>query len=60
MRVIMALQQFAAVVPALVQIVAASGGGGQESGPGDNGVSSESLQQDDWGPESFQGTWTVP
>ena len=44
-------------MPVLVQLVAASGG--KESGPGDNG-SRESFLEGDWGPESFQGTWTLP
>jgi hypothetical protein len=56
-KAIQALQQFASVVPVLVQIVASSGG--KESGPGENG-SRESLLEADWGPESFQGNWTVP
>jgi hypothetical protein len=55
---ITALQQFAAAVPILVQLVASSGG--KESTFGDDGLSSESLQEGDWGPESFQGTWTLP
>ncbi len=59
-RVILALQQFAAVVPSLVQLVAASGGGGREFGASDDGGTRESYQEGDWGPESFQGTWTVP
>ena len=59
-KVIQALQQFAAIVPTLVQLVAASGGGGKEVGAAENGGSRESLQEGDWGPESFQGTWTVP
>jgi len=56
-KAIQALQQFAAVAPALAQIVAASGG--KESPPGENGAR-ESFLEADWGPESFQGTWTVP
>jgi hypothetical protein len=58
-KAILALQQFAAAVPVLVQLVAASGGA-KEFGAGDNGGSFESLQEGDWGPESFQGTWTLP
>jgi hypothetical protein len=59
-RVIQALQQFTAIVPALVQLVAASGQGGKEFGLGDVGKSRESLDGSDWGPESFEGTWTLP
>jgi len=58
-KVIMALQQFAAIVPTLVQLVAATGGG-KESAPGEDGGSRESLQEGAWGPESFQGTWSLP
>jgi hypothetical protein len=54
------LQQFAAIVPTLVQLVAATGKGGKESGPGENGGSRESFLEAEWGPESFQGTWSVP
>jgi hypothetical protein len=55
---ILALQQFAAAVPILVQLVASSGG--KESTAGGNGASHESFLEADWGPESFQGTWTLP
>ena len=55
--IIQALQQFAAIVPALVQVVSASRPGGKESAIGDVG---ESADTSEWGPESFQGTWTVP
>jgi hypothetical protein len=57
-KAIQALQQFASVVPVLVQIVAASGGK-ESSASGENG-SRESFLEADWGPESFQGNWTVP
>jgi hypothetical protein len=57
-KAIQALQQFAAVVPALVQILAASGKGGKETA--DVGDSRESAEEWDWSPESLQGTWTTP
>ena len=56
-KVVQALQQFAAVVPALVQLVAASGAARKEASMGD---AVESFDSADWGPESFQGTWTLP
>jgi hypothetical protein len=59
-RAVQALQQFATAVPILVQLVAASG---RESGPGEDGGTRESLEgfeEAEWGPESFQGTWSVP
>jgi hypothetical protein len=56
--VIQALQQFAAVVPTLVQLLAGSGGG-KELSSADNG-DRESYQEADWGPESFRGSWTLP
>ena len=60
-KAIQALQQFATVVPALVQLLAASGTAGKkESLTGDVGDSRESADALDWGPESFQGTWTTP
>jgi hypothetical protein len=59
-KAIQALQQFAAVVPALVQLLAASGKGGKESSTDDVGEHLESADGSDWGPESFQGTWTQP
>lgn len=59
-RAVQALQQFAAAVPILVQLVAAGGGSGKESAPGENGQGRESLEGSEWGPESFQGTWTTP
>jgi phage tail tape-measure protein len=59
-RVIQALQQFAAIVPSLVQLVAASGQGGKESGLGDAGENLESVDASDWGPDSFEGMWTLP
>ena len=68
-KAVLVLQQFAAVMPALVQLVAASGGsggggsgtgGGKEFAPGDNGAGRESLLESDWGPEVFQGTWSIP
>jgi hypothetical protein len=59
-KAIQALQQFAAVMPALVQLLAASGKGGKESSTDDVGESRESADASDWGPESFQGTWTLP
>jgi phage tail tape-measure protein len=58
-RIVQALQQFAAVVPALVQLVAASGVARKET-TGDAAESFESANGADWGPESFQGTWTTP
>ena len=42
-KAILALQQFAAAVPVLVQLVAASGG--KESGPGDNGSRKSFLER---------------
>jgi hypothetical protein len=57
-RIIQALQQFAAIVPALIQLVSASGQGRKESSV--VGDSRESAAGSDWGPESFEGTWTVP
>ena len=57
-KAIQALQQFAAVVPALVQILAASGKGGKETA--DVGDSRESAEEWDWSPETLQGTWTTP
>ena len=59
-KVVQALQQFAAIVPTLVQFVAASGQSGKEFGLGDVGETLEGLDGSDWGPESFQGTWTQP
>lgn len=55
-----ALQQLAAIVPVLVQFMAASGKGGKEFGLGSVDESSESLEASDWGPEAFEGRWTVP
>lgn len=57
-NVIQALQQFASVIPALVQLVAASGKGGKEADLS-NGTG-ESIGDVEWGPESFEGSWTVP
>jgi hypothetical protein len=57
-QVIQALQQFAAIVPTLVQLVAARAPGGKEFGK--IGEGSESMGDSDWGPESFEGTWTLP
>jgi phage tail tape-measure protein len=59
-KIVQALQQFAAVVPALVQLLAASGAARKEASIGDAGESFESADGSDWGPESFQGTWTLP
>jgi phage tail tape-measure protein len=56
-NVIQALQQFAAVIPALVQLVASSKSG-KESDVTDG--ASELTGDSDWGPESFEGAWTVP
>jgi hypothetical protein len=58
-QAVQALQQFAAVVPVLVQLIAA-GGGGKEVGTGDGAELTESFEADEWGPESFEGTWTQP
>lgn len=59
-KVIQALQQFAAVVPTLVQLVVASGKGGKEFGLAEDGSSRESLDGSEWGPDSFEGTWSLP
>jgi hypothetical protein len=59
-KIVQALQQFATVVPALVQLVAAGGQGKKESLIDNIGESFESTTDSDWGPESFQGTWTQP
>jgi hypothetical protein len=59
-RIIQALQQFAAIVPALVQLVSASGQGRKESSISNGGDSREAVDASDWGPESFEGTWTLP
>jgi hypothetical protein len=59
-QAVQALQQFAAVVPVLVQLIATSGGGAKEVGEADATGVTESLGADDWGPESFSGTWTQP
>jgi len=59
-KIIQALQQFAAILPALVQVLSASKQGGKES-IGDLSDTHESVDRSDWGPEVFQqGTWTVP
>jgi hypothetical protein len=57
-QIIVALQQFAAVIPALVQVVAATGGGRETVGT-EASWGSESLDAEAWGPEAFQGTWSV-
>ncbi len=60
-RAIQALQQFVAVAPLLVQLIAASAPVGKpykKSELGEIGEGSESM--DDWAPESFVGTWTLP
>jgi len=60
-RIIDALQQFAAIVPALVQVVAATGKGGKESSTAEVSNGQESVDSSDWGPEVFQqGTWSIP
>jgi phage tail tape-measure protein len=59
-NIVQALQQFAAVMPALVQLLAAGSQARKESFPGDAGERFESADGSDWGPESFQGTWTQP
>jgi hypothetical protein len=59
-RAIQALQQFAAIVPTLVQLVAASAQPGKESGLGEVVERNESMEALDWGHESFKGTWTLP
>jgi len=58
-QAVQALQQFAAVVPVLVQLIAA-GSGGKEVGTGDGDGLTESFEADEWGPGSFEGTWTIP
>jgi hypothetical protein len=55
-NVVAALQQFAAIVPTLVQLVASSGKGGKELGADGE----ERLEDSEWGPESFQGSWSIP
>lgn len=55
-NVVAALQQFAAIVPTLVQLVASSGKGGKELGAD----GAERFEDAEWGPESFQGSWTIP
>jgi hypothetical protein len=59
-NIIQALQQFAAVVPALVQLLAASSQSRKEFSSEYVGERLESVDGSDWGPESFQGTWTQP
>jgi phage tail tape-measure protein len=59
-KAIQALQQFAAVVPALIQLLSASSQGRKESLLGEGGDSREGVDASDWGPESFKGTWTIP
>lgn len=56
-QVAVALQQFAAMVPTLVQLLAAKGGGAREIAA--NGFAAEEADGA-WGPESFAGTWSVP
>lgn len=56
-KVAQALQQFAMVVPTLVQLLATSGAGAKEIANGANGAEST---DDAWGPEAFVGTWSVP
>jgi hypothetical protein len=55
-----ALQQLAAIMPVLVQFLAASGKRGKEVGLSSVDEGSESLEASDWGPEAFEGRWTVP
>jgi hypothetical protein len=57
--IVQALQQFATVLPALVQVLSASKPGGKES-IGEVNESRDGADASEWGPESFQGTWTVP
>jgi len=58
-KIIQALQQFAAILPALLQVLSATKQGGRESM--DVSDSHESVEGSDWGPEVCQqGTWTVP
>ena len=62
-RAIQALQQFVAVAPLLVQLIAASAPVGQpykKSELGEIGEGSESMDDSDWASESFVGTWTLP
>jgi phage tail tape-measure protein len=62
-QVIQALQQFAAVIPSLVQLIA----GSEESEQSSNeetasaaiGLDSASLKPE-WGPEVLEGTWSIP
>jgi len=56
-KVAQALQQFAIVVPTLVQLLTTSGAGAKELANGANGAES---MDDAWGPEAFVGTWSVP
>ncbi len=56
-KVAQALQQFALMVPTLVQLLATSSGGARELAVSENGAESTA---DAWGPETFQGTWSVP
>jgi hypothetical protein len=58
-QAVQALQQFAAAVPVLVQLIA-GGSGGKEVDTGDGGLSESFEAAEEWGPESFQGTWTEP
>ena len=55
--VIQALQQFAAVIPALVQLVAASKTGKEVDAAE---YSSANGADGEWGPESFEGSWSIP
>lgn len=61
-KVIQALQQFAAVVPVMVQLLNSGQGAKEADFGGDLQVTegfSESVNEA-WGPESFEGSWTVP
>jgi len=46
------------MLPALVQLVAASGKGTKELAA--YGDTAESTEEAEWGPESFEGSWTIP
>lgn len=56
-NVIQALQQFAAVIPSLVQLVATTGKAKEIDVSSDG---AESTDDASWGPELFEGSWTVP
>ena len=62
-KVIAALQQFAAVVPVMVQLLGSGQGAKEGDFGGDlQGIESftDTLEGAEWGPESFEGSWTIP